>query len=86
VVSALYAAIRGVGDLLDLGFQADHVRVDLAEADAGGDGGRGVGGGVEFSPGGLGRGVQGVEHLAGDGDRLAGRGLRSAAGLALAGC
>ena len=45
---------------------------DLAEADAGGDGGRGVLGGLEFSPGGLDRGVQGVDHLVGDGDRLAG--------------
>jgi len=27
---------------------------------------------VEFLPGGLGRGVQGVDHLVGDGDRLAG--------------
>jgi len=62
----------GVGDLLDLGLQADHVRGYLAQADAGGDGGRGVLGGLEFGPGGLGRGVQGVDHLVGDGDRLAG--------------
>jgi hypothetical protein len=27
---------------------------------------------LEFGPGGLGRGVQGVDHLVGDGDRLAG--------------
>jgi hypothetical protein len=32
----------GAGDLLDLGLQPGHVRGDLAEADAGGDGGRGV--------------------------------------------
>ena len=48
----------GVSDLLDLGLQADHVRSDLAEGDPGGDGGCGVLGGLEFGPGGLGRGVQ----------------------------
>jgi hypothetical protein len=41
------------------------------------EGGQGLGapgaGGVEFSPGGLGRGVQGVDHLVGNGDGLAGR-------------
>ena len=40
----------GVGELLDFGLQANHVRVDLAEADAGGNGGRRVLGGLEFGP------------------------------------
>ena len=43
----------GVGDLLDLGLQADHVRGYLAKADAGGDYRRGVLGGLEFGPVGL---------------------------------
>jgi hypothetical protein len=40
---------------------------------------------VEFGPGGLDRGVQGVDHLVGDGDRLAGCRVaqRCQAGVAL---
>ena len=75
----------GVGDLLDLGLQADHVRGDLVEADAGGNGRCGVLGGLESGPGGFDRGVQRVDHLVGDGDRLAGRWVaqRCQAGVAL---
>ena len=47
-------------------------RGDLAEADAGGDGCRGVLGCLQLAVSGLDRGVQGVDHLVGDGDRLAG--------------
>ena len=39
----------GVGDLLDLGLQADHVRGYLAKADAGGDYRRRVLAGLEFA-------------------------------------
>ena len=41
--------------------------------------------GLESGPGGLDRGVQGVDHLVGDGDRLAGRRVaqRRQAGIAL---
>ena len=75
----------GVGDLLDLGLQADHVRGDPAEADAGGDGRCGLVRGLEFGLGGFDGGVQGVDHLVGDGDRLAGRRVaqRRQAGVAL---
>ena len=75
----------GVGDLLDLGFQAHHVRGERAERDPGRGGRRSLVRFVEFAVGGLHGGVQGVDHLVGDGDRLAGCRVaqRGQAGVAL---
>src|SRR6266851_1935729 len=64
----------GVGDLLDLGFESDHVGGQVAEADPGREGSRGVFSCGEFPVGGPGRRVQGVDHLIGEAGRLAGRG------------
>jgi hypothetical protein len=62
----------GVGDLLDLGFQPDGpCRGDLAQGTRAGTAAGGVGDGLAFPPGGFDRGVQGVDHLVGDGDCLA---------------
>ena len=79
----------GVGDLLDLGFQADHVRGQVAEPDPGGDRCRGLPGFFQFPVCGLGGGVELVEDLVGDGDACPGLGCAvRAAGVAggLGGC
>jgi hypothetical protein len=55
--------LDGVGDLLDLGVQADHVRGERAERDPGRDGRRGLLGVAEVVPGGLDRGGRRVDDL-----------------------
>ena len=64
----------GVGDLLGLGVQADHVRGEGAERDPGRDGRRGAVGLLQFAVGGLDRCGQGVDDLVGEVGGLAGGG------------
>ena len=64
----------GMGDLLDLGVQADHVGGKVAEPDPGRDGCRGLPGFFQLPVCGPDRGAGLVEHLVGDGDGLAGGG------------
>src|ERR1700678_4424590 len=64
----------GVGDLLGLGVQADHVRGQGAERDPGRDGRRGLVRFPELAPGGFHGGIQGVDHLVAQVGGLAGGG------------
>jgi hypothetical protein len=64
----------GVGDLLGLGVQPDHVRGEVAERDPGRDGRRGLVCFLQVAPGGLDRGGQRVDHLVADVGGLAGGG------------